>query len=120
MVLKEETDTIGGILIQDPHMLAFFDWFPEMFLMDATHKTNIQERPLHTLLTMDENGESHVAASFLVQKEDKTSLRKMLQMFKESNPKWKGRTDICCLSCGHMKCAGLKRPPKFCYCKKCK
>ena len=65
-------------------MLASFDWFPEIFLMDATHKTKNQERPLHTLLTMDENGESQVAASFLVRKEDKTSLRKMLQMSKWS------------------------------------
>ena len=43
---------------------------------------------MYTLLTIDGNGESQVVASFLVHKEDETSIRKMLQIFKKINPKW--------------------------------
>ena len=40
--------------------------------MDATHKTNAQDMPLCTLLYIDGNGESQVAAAFFVQMEDET------------------------------------------------
>ena len=68
-------------------MMTAFDRFPDVLLMDATHKTNNRDMPLYTLLTIDGNGESQVA-SFLVQKEDANSIRKMLQLFKDANPKW--------------------------------
>ena len=53
------------------------------------NKTNTQDMPLYTLLCIDGNGESQVAAAFLVQKEDEATIRKMLQIFKERNPKYK-------------------------------
>ena len=88
LAVDPEDSTVCGIFMQDPQMVSAFDRFPEVILMDATHKTNQQDMPLYTLLCIDGNGESQVAAAFLVQKEDEGTIRKMLQIFKERNPKY--------------------------------
>ena len=71
VVLEEEMGTVALIFFQDPQMLASFDRFPEIILMETN--TNNQDMSLYTLLTIDGNGESQVAASYLVQK-DETSV----------------------------------------------
>ena len=88
MEIVLEDNTVVGIFFQDPQMMSAFDRFPEVVLMDATYKTNNQDMPLYTMLCIDGNGESQVAASFLVQKEDEASIRKMIQLFKKANSKW--------------------------------
>ena len=88
LAVDPEDSTVCGIFMQDPQMVSAFDRFPEVILMDATHKTNQQDMPLYTLLCIDGNGESQVAAAFLVQKEDEGTIRKMRQIFKERNPKY--------------------------------
>ena len=88
MEIVLEDNTVVGIFFQDPQMMSAFDRFPEVVLMDATYKTNNQDMPLYTMLCIDGNGETQVAASFLLQKEVETSIRKMIQLFKKANPKW--------------------------------
>ena len=44
-VVLEETGTVAAIFFQDPPLMAFFGQFPEIILMDATHKTNNQDMP---------------------------------------------------------------------------
>ena len=83
-----EDGTVVGLFFQDPQMMSAFDRFPEVVLMDATYKTNNQDMALYMMLCIDGNGESQVAASFLIQKEDETSIQKMIKLFKAANPKW--------------------------------
>ena len=40
MVLDEESDVVVGMFLQDPQMMTAFDRFPEVLLIDATHKPN--------------------------------------------------------------------------------
>ena len=78
-----------GIFMQDPETAAAFDWFPEVLLMDATHKTNTRDMPLYKLLCEDGNGESQVAAAFLVQKmRPPPGSCYTYLLFKERNPKY--------------------------------
>ena len=92
--VKDSNDIITGIFFQDPQMESAFQRFPEVILADATHKTNDQGMVLYTLLCIDGNGESQVAAVFLLQHEDEISLRKMVEIFKESNSRWKDMTVV--------------------------
>ena len=41
---------------------------------------------MYTLLCVDGNGESQVAAMSLVQREDESSIRNMMELFKKNNP----------------------------------
>ena len=84
----KEDKVVTGIFFQDPEMKAAFSRFPEVLLVGATHKTNDRGMILFTFLCIDGNGESQVAAVFLVQHEDEDSLRYMVQHFKKENPDW--------------------------------
>lgn len=86
-VLKED-GVVAGIYLQDMDMKTNFQRFPELLLADATHKTNDQQMPFYSLMIIDGNGDSHIAAAFLVQEEDIQSLRKMMEIFTQQNPEW--------------------------------
>ena len=77
-----------GLFMQDPQMKSSFHRFPEVLMVDATHKTSENEMPLYALMTVDGNGESEVVAVFLTKNEDESSLRQMLNIFKSRNPAW--------------------------------
>ena len=61
-----------GLFIQDPQMKSSFHRFPEVLMVDATHKTSENEMPLYALMTVDGNGESEVVALFLTKNEDES------------------------------------------------
>ena len=69
-------------------MKSQFERYPEIVLMDATHKTNNLDMPFYTMATIDGNGETQPVASFLVENEDEESIRCMMQLFKKGNPNW--------------------------------
>ena len=69
-------------------MKTTFKKFPEVILLDATHKTNDLRMPLYLMLTVDSNGESEVVAAFIVTNEEEQMIRSMIQTFKEHNPAW--------------------------------
>ena len=86
------TDTaneVQGIFIQDETMKKMFEQYPEVILVDATHKTNDLRMPLYLMLVIDSNGESEIVAAFVVVNEEETSIRTMISIFKEQNPSWK-------------------------------
>ena len=58
LAVEEGEFTVCGIFMQDTGMVAPFQKFPEVLLVDATHKTNTEDIPLYTLLCIDGNGES--------------------------------------------------------------
>ena len=86
--VQDDEGTLMGIFMQDSEMLSAFQRFPEVLLIDVTHKTNDQGMPLYTVINIDGNGESQVVAVFLVQTENEASLRSMAKVFKLQNPKW--------------------------------
>ena len=86
--VQDEEGVVLGIFMQDNEMCSAFDRFPEVLLIDATHKTNDQGMPLYTIINIDGNGESQVVAAFLVQTESEPTLRSMTKVFKEQNSKW--------------------------------
>ena len=74
--------------MQDETMKTTFEKFPEVILLDTTHKTNDLRMPLYLMLTVDSNGESEVAVAFIVTNEEEQTIRSMIQTFKEHNPAW--------------------------------
>ena len=74
--------------MQDETMKTTFEKFPEVILLNATHKTNDLRMPLYLMLTVDSNGESEVVAAFIVTNEEEQTIRSMIQTFKEHNPAW--------------------------------
>ena len=86
------TDTaneVQGIFIQDETMKKMFEQYPEVILVDATHKTNDLRMPLYLMLVINSNGESEIVAAFVVVNEEETSIRTMISIIKEQNPSWK-------------------------------
>lgn len=62
-------------------MKTYFDLYPDVVLMDATYKLNDRQMPLFLMLIIDGNGESQIAAMFII------TVSKMFTTFKTQNPK---------------------------------
>ena len=84
--LLDENEVVQGLYIQDAMMKDKFQKFPEVILVDSTHKTNLNAMPLFVILCIDGNGDSHVVAAFLVHHEDEVTVREMVKVFKAKNP----------------------------------
>ena len=87
-VINEGDNMRTGIFIQDTEMQKMFDKFPEVILVDATHKTNNLDLPFYSIVIIDGNGETEIVAAMLVAQEDEDSIRNMFRLFKQKNPKW--------------------------------
>ena len=57
-VKNDGESTISGIYLQNPQMKSSLSQFPEVFLVDATHKTNDRGMVLYTFICIDGNRES--------------------------------------------------------------
>ena len=86
--VQDDDGVLMGFFMQDSEMLSAFQRFPEVLLIDATHKTNDQGMPLYTIINIDGNGESQVVAVFLVQTESEACIHSMVKVFKEQNSRW--------------------------------
>lgn len=82
-----DNNELQGIYLQDERMRKYFELYPEMALMDATYKLNDRRMPLFILLVVDGNGESQIAALFIIKSENYDIISKMLATFKRYNPK---------------------------------
>ena len=58
--------------------------FPEVLIVDATHKLNDQNMPLYVFLAVGSHGENHIVTTFLVVRENET----MVETSLEFNPEW--------------------------------
>ena len=85
-VKHNENKEVTSILIQDDIMKENFHKYPEVILVDATHKLNQQNMPLYSIIVVDGNLKSHPVCFFLVVREDERTVREMIQTFKVS--KW--------------------------------
>ena len=69
-------------------MKVVYDSFPEILFIDATYKLNELKMPLYVMLGEDGNGESEIFCTFIVSNEEKLTIQKMVQIFKDQNPSW--------------------------------
>ena len=85
--MKYSTDNeVQGIFIQDSKMRSDYDKFPEVLLADGTYKVNDIHMPLYSFVVIDGNMDTQTACFFLLVKEDESSLRDMITVFKKHNP----------------------------------
>lgn len=87
-VLVSDSNIFQGIYFQDNAMKQSFSSYPEFLCVDATYKLLELRLPLYILLVEDGNGESEVAAAFLLLDENESSLTNISRIFKEENPAW--------------------------------
>ena len=92
--IVDEDNTLNGLYIQDIQMQQSFDRYPEVILVDLTHKTNNLRMPLFLLTAIDGNGETEIVASFIMINEEADLLRHMVQIFKAKNQHWHKTTVI--------------------------
>ena len=63
-------------------MHKMFHAYPEIILVDATHKLNDLCLPLYVMMVIDRNGESEIVGRTLTGNEQKDTLQKMMTFFK--------------------------------------
>ena len=63
-------------------MRSDYDMFPEVLLADGTYKVNVIHMPHYSSVVIDGNMDTKTACFFLLVKEDESSLRDMITVFK--------------------------------------
>ena len=76
------------LYFQDHQMRSIFSAYPELLCVDATYKLLDLRLPLYIMLVEDGNGQSEVAAAFLLVQETEESLLNFFDVFKKHNPSW--------------------------------
>lgn len=84
MEVTHVDENVSGIFLQDKLMQETFAKYPEVLFVDATYKVNHHNMPLYSVVVVDGNMESHPVCFFMVVREDESSVRNMLQIFKVS------------------------------------
>ena len=84
-ILQDKSSVLQGIYFQTKAMQDMYSRFPELLLIDATYKLNDLRMPLYILMIVDGNGESEVAALWLLSSEDKHTIQQMVTIFKRHN-----------------------------------
>ena len=69
-------------------MKSVFDLYAEVILVDATYKLNNLRMPLYLIMCIDCNGQNEIVLIFLTTMETEEAITKMVQTFKNTNPKW--------------------------------
>ncbi|XP_028417229.1 zinc finger SWIM domain-containing protein 3-like [Dendronephthya gigantea] len=93
-VVVDDENNLLGLYYQDKPMKAAYDSFPEIVFIDATYKLNELKMPLYVMLGEDGNGESEIFCTFIVSSEEKPTIQKMVQIFKDHNPSWTGTKTV--------------------------
>lgn len=87
-VITDGQNNLQSIFFQDGRMKSFFDAFPDVVLFDGTYKLNNMRMPLVLMLVVDGNGESQIAAFFIVRSESEQIFTDLFNEFKTENPNW--------------------------------
>lgn len=77
-----------GIFFQDNEMKQVFSAYPEILFVDATYKLLELRFPVYVLLVEGGNGQSELAAVFLLMEETELSISAMVDAFKKQNSVW--------------------------------
>jgi zinc finger SWIM domain-containing protein 3 len=84
--LVNDDKILHGQFFQDEHMRQIFKAYPEILFIDATYELLELRFPLYIMLIEDGNGQSEIAAAFLLLEETEVSITKIMEIFKEYNP----------------------------------
>ena len=87
-LLVNESNVLLGIYFQDEQMKQVFAAYPELLCIDATYKLLELRFPVYIMLVEDGNGQSEIAAVFLLMEETEQSIKSMVGIFKKHNPRW--------------------------------
>ena len=85
-ILTTESKVLSGIYFQDDDMKQVFGAYPELLCIDATYKLLELRFPVYIMLVEDGNGQSEIAAVFLLLEENEQSIKSMIRIFKKHNP----------------------------------
>lgn len=85
IITSAENNELQGIYVQDARMRKYFQLYPELLIVDATYKVNDRRMPLFVVLVVDGNGESQIAALFIIKSENDAIITQMFTKFKASN-----------------------------------
>ena len=81
-VMANDQKELLGVHFQDDQMKKTFDAYPEILFIDATYKLLELRFPLYIILIEDGNGQSEIAAAFLLL--EATSLSKSCLFLKKT------------------------------------
>ena len=87
-IIISESDIFHGIFFQDQEMKQVFSAYPQIIFVDATYKLLELRFPVYIILVEDGNGQSELAAVFLLLEETESSISVMVDAFKKHNSKW--------------------------------
>ncbi|GMF52109.1 unnamed protein product [Phytophthora fragariaefolia] len=91
---SEEPRNVGRIFVNSirdktKHMRQLFDRFPEVLMIDATHRTNSSKYKVSSIMTHDIFGKGQFVQHAVVQNERRTTFLTVLEEFKRNNPVWR-------------------------------
>lgn len=87
-VMVNEDNVLQGLFFQDEEMQRVFSAYPEIVFVDATYKLLELRFPVYVMLVEDGNGQSEIAAIFLLMEETESSISCMVNAFKKHNSDW--------------------------------
>lgn len=88
-----EDNIVHGVFFQNNLMKISYEKFPEVLFCDATYNVSSSSMALQLLMIVDGNGDSQVAAVFIINSENIKTMTSLLQIFKEENPDYE-KTEI--------------------------
>ncbi|KUF94313.1 Hydroxymethylglutaryl-CoA lyase [Phytophthora nicotianae] len=87
-LFKNEADIATCITFQTAGMRKFFHLFPEVLLVDTTHKTNDLKYKLFGFMVHDSFGGGQFVQHALIDAETKENMSTAVATFKTNNPNW--------------------------------
>ena len=81
-MFSDAEGTFTGLMFQDNLMKSVFSSYPEVVLVDATHKLTNLKMPVYLKTSTDGNGQDEIVLVFLTAVETEQALTKMV------HPQW--------------------------------
>lgn len=88
-IIANERDEVEFIFFQDSRMKKMFDSFPDVLFFDGTYNLNDRKMPVVVVMVVDGSGCSQIVGFIIVTSENATTFVRLLEIFKEENPKHK-------------------------------
>lgn len=85
-MFHDVNNEVEGIYFQDSRMKSYFENYPDLLMFDGTYSLNDRRMPLVILLVVDGNGDSQIAAFFIVKSENTDVFNFLFENFKNENP----------------------------------
>lgn len=84
-IFTNQENEVERIYFQDRHMKNNFANWPDLIMFDATYKLNDRRMPLGIMMVIDGDGESQIAAVFIMKTESSDTMNRLFTKFKAEN-----------------------------------